>query len=198
MAIIILIVFVFIAVAIFLFFRAERIQKQLNHALRELGQSRKLFQSLNDAIAITASKNEEFSKFRFKQLEERIEARKLPLTQHAETISPLIQNYAHIFCEVAGKKAQLKPVAQKCYDSIKKGSYKGFITFINGQEKHLKRMWANDSLNGFISLVESLILDLEKQVIAAEAKVIKEKARKDRAAKEQAEKDLLAGHKISA
>ena len=158
-----LIVLAFIAIAIYLFFRSENFLKQLKATQRELKASKKVYQHLNESLVTVATKNEEFLKFRFKKIEQYVEARNLPLTSYLESMSPLVQHYGHILFEVSSGNSKVKPVVQKCYEAHKKGSYKDFTNFMNSQDATVKRLWNNDNAQGLIALVEHLLMGLQEQ-----------------------------------
>ena len=86
-------------------------------------------------------------------------------------IWPLVNNYAAIFRACAATKEQLKPTCQQSFESHRKGSFKDFLKFISGSEKHIRRMWSSNNLNGFMSLMEAVLT--EQQTLLVKAKPTK-------------------------
>lgn len=159
-----LVVAVFVGVSVYFYFRSENLQRELLNVRRESSQTRKNNKVMADAMALVASKHEEFYKFRLKSLKKRA-ADNSAISHDLTLIMPLIDNYSAIFRACLASKEQLKVIVKKCYDNIDANHFKDFQKFISGKETHVKRMWSSNNLNGFISLVEAL---LTEQQIALE------------------------------
>lgn len=148
---------IFVAVSIYYFFRAEKLDAQLKATRREFSQAKKSTKAMTDTVAVIASKHEEFLKFRLKALQKNIEDE-----NDLRFVSPLINNYGHIFRTCLTSKNQLKPTAEKCFESMSPGSYKDFVTYVSSKEVHIRKMWADNNLNGFMSLVEALLVEVSE------------------------------------
>lgn len=149
----------FVVISIYFFFRAEKMQRAVLIQKRDNAITRKESQVLIDSTAIIATKYEEFSKSRLTAM--RASAQKdnnEQLLQYCETISPLINNYGLIFRECLKGKERLKPTCQKCFQNHDEQAFKNFVQLLMQSEKHLKRFWSHNNFNGFISLVEALLI----------------------------------------
>lgn len=165
MVVVLVILLVFVLLSVYFFFRVEKLQRQVTLQKKETSQTKKDNKLLSDATALLASRYDEFAKFRFNKIKERIDqndADKTAASKEVEIITPLIVNYAAIYRACITSKGQLKPTAKKCFDSYDANSFKIFVEFIGKQDNHVKRMWSSNNLNGFVSLVETLLLNLEK------------------------------------
>ena len=78
--------------------------------------------------------------------------------ENFEKIAPLINNYSIIFTECLKGKGRLKPIVQKCYLLINISAFKEFTQYIDKRDVQIKRMWSSNNLNGFIALVEGVLL----------------------------------------
>lgn len=150
------IVLVFVGASIYFFFRAESLQRALNIAKRDNSKAQKSAKALQEALALTAKKNEEFAKHRI----EKIKANNSG-DESISIIMPLINNYAVIYAESLKGKGRLKGICKKCFDTYDSKGFNEFCTFMKTQEKSLQRFWSSDNLNGYISLIEALLLKLE-------------------------------------
>lgn len=154
------VVFLFVAVSIYFFFRSERLQAELRVAKKESSNARKSAKAMADNLALVAAKQEEFLKFRLQKLQIEIDKNKLPLDKEVKFLIPLVNNYAAIFRASMTSNAQMKPTIEKCCESLNKGLYKGLVTYINGKEAHIRKMWSANNVNGFASIVEALLTEL--------------------------------------
>ncbi|WP_286263508.1 hypothetical protein [Thalassotalea atypica] len=170
MIFVLILVVIFILVSIYFYFRAEKLQQELRVIRREFTQSKKDSKAIADKMALVASRHEEFAKFRLKLIQECKLANKVELEKQIQFIAPLINNYGAIFRACSSSKDQLKPMSEKCFEGLNPGSYNGFVTYINGKEAHIRKMWSSNNLIGFISLVEALLIDLNKTVESIEKK----------------------------
>lgn len=164
-----IIIFSFIAlfmlISIYLFYRAENIQKQLTVSKRETRKIKKDNANLLESMQISAKKYEEFAKFRLQEIKKRLpEPEEENLQEELELITLLIQNYSLIYGECLKGEMKLKTITKAVFDGYKAGTYDLLTHFISLQESALKQMWASDSLKGYISLVEALILQQQKRV----------------------------------
>lgn len=153
-----IVVAIFVGASIYFFFRAESLQRSLNKAKRDVSSAEKNHKLLQEALALTAKKNEEAFKYRLEKIKSDKEDNPAIVT-----IMPLVDNYAGIFIECLKGKGRLKGVAKKCFDTNHNKAFNEFMVFLNAQDKSLQRFWGSDSLSGFISLMEALILKLESE-----------------------------------
>ncbi len=151
---------IFVAVSIYFFFRSEKLEAELKAKRREYSQTLKSSKAMADTVAVVASKHEEFLKFRLSKLQEITEE-----NNDLKYVTPLINNYGLIFRNCFSANKQLKPTAEKCFESINPGSYKGFVTYLGTKDAHIRKMWAEGGLNGFMSLVEALLVEVNKSAI---------------------------------
>lgn len=158
MVFVLIVTAIFVAVSIYFFFRAEKLEAQLKSTRREFSQSKKSTKAMTDTVAVIASKHEEFLKFRLKTLQKNIEDE-----SELKFVIPLINNYGHIFRACLTTKNQLKPTAEKCFESVSPGSFKGFVTYISSKDVHIRKMWADNNLSGFMSLVEALLVEVSEK-----------------------------------
>lgn len=151
-----IVVAIFVGASIYFFFRAESLQRSLNKAKRDVSSAEKNHKVLQEALALVAKKNEESLKFRAGNIKSKQED-----NEALVMIMPLIDNYAGIFIECLKGKGRLKGVSKKCFDAKHSKAFNEFIGFLSKQDKSLQRLWGNESLNGFVSLMEALVLKLE-------------------------------------
>ena len=149
---------IFVAISIYFFFRAEKLQREVILAKRDGNLARKENKVLIDSMALIASRYEEFARNRFQELKSRTQTNDECIKQ----IAPLINNYSTIFAECLKGKERLKPLTQKCYQLIDVNAFKDFNQYIGKRDGQIKRMWSSNNLNGYISLVEALLLHLEQ------------------------------------
>ncbi|WP_448213984.1 hypothetical protein [Colwellia sp. MEBiC06753] len=164
MVLVLIVAAIFVVVSIYFYFRSERLQHELVGQRRETAQMRKENRLFADIFAVVAAKQEEFLEFRFNKLKERAEKSAPTVVSDLTLISPLITNYATIFRACASGKTQLKTISEQCLESYRVGSFKEFQRFISGQEKYIKRMWANNNLNGYMSMIEALLTEKQKEL----------------------------------
>lgn len=153
----------FVAISVYFFFRAEKLQRFVLTQKRDSAATKKENKGLVDSMALIAGRYEEFAKNRLVQLKERAQIQQNDqLIQYCELISPLINNYTIIFRECLKGKGRLKGIAQKCFDNHDPKDFKQFVSFLMKGEKNMKRLWASNNLNGYICLVEALLVLHEK------------------------------------
>jgi len=148
----------FIGISIYFYFRAEGLQRTLSSAKREFSSTQKENKSYVDSMALIAKRHEDFAKHRL----EKIKTNGSETVETLETITPLINNYAVIFRECLKGKGKLQTITKKCYESYDKEGFKKLVAYIAKQEAHIKRMWSSNSLSGYISLIEALLLLAEQ------------------------------------
>lgn len=144
---------VFVAISIYFYFRAEKLQHQIILAKSESASLRKENKALVDSMALISNRYEHFYKSRLQALDK--------IEEHEEMIniiSPLINNYGTIFSECLKGSGRLKGITQKCYNHTDAKAFQEFIIHIDKSEQQIKRMWTSNNLNGFISLVEALLV----------------------------------------
>lgn len=181
MIFVVIILAVFVLVSIYFYFRSERLHADLLKQKRESAGTRKDNKHLVDSFAMLAVKQEELYQFRFNKLKAVTEKEASTVASDMVSIAPLVNNFAGIFRECSSGKQQLKPVAEQCFESYKKGSFKEFLRYISGQDKHIKRMWSANNLVGFLSMMEALLNEYQSNL---------EKIREKKSALKEGEKIL--------
>lgn len=173
MLIVFSIIAIFMLISIYLFYRAESIKKQLTLSKREARKIKKENTNLLDSMLISAKKYEEFAKFRLQEIKKRlpITEEEAALTQELELITLLVQNYSLIYSEALKGEMKLKTITKAALDAHSNDTYVKFTQYIADQDSSLRQMWASDSLKGFISLIEALILKMQKQTKSENIKV---------------------------
>ena len=158
---------VFVIASIYFFFRAEALQREVLTLKRDINKLAKENKAMIASMVIVASRFEEFAKQRFSNIKTMLESQSQneDVLQQLQVISPIINNYAIIYRECSKGSGQLKTIAKKCFESFEKGSFKEFVSFVNKQDKQVKKMWASNNLNGFISLVEALLSQQEEKLL---------------------------------
>lgn len=166
MIIIVSIIAVLMFISIYLFYRAEIIQKQLKISQKENKRAKKQNEDLIDAMLVSANKYEEFAKFRLQEIKQVLNNHKenAALFEEFELINLFVQNYAAIYCECLKGEHTFKVIMKKVFDTQNSNAFEQFTQYMTNQEATLRKMWSSDSLNGFISLNEALILKLQKQI----------------------------------
>lgn len=152
----VVVILIFVCSSVYFFFRAENLQRTVNLAKRDSAKAEKATKAMQEALALTAKKNEEFAKYRIEKL--KADKGDEPAI---DIIMPLINNYAVIYTECLKGKGNLKKICKKCFDSYDSKGFNEFSTFIKTQDKSLQRFWASDNLNGYLSLIECLLLKME-------------------------------------
>ncbi|WP_448247742.1 hypothetical protein [Thalassotalea agariperforans] len=165
MFIVVSLVAVFVMISIYLYFRAESLQSELTLSKREAQKVKKENGFLIDAMIISANKNEEFAKFRLQEMKNNMDEKLAEtLKEELEYITLLTANYGTIYKECLKGNVQLKTVTKNCLDNYTAGTFNCFTLFITNQDSALKKMWLSNNLQGFISLVEALLLQLNKKI----------------------------------
>ncbi|WP_448547140.1 hypothetical protein [Thalassotalea fusca] len=150
---------IFVITSVYFYFRAESLQNQLVNLRRELSTVKKESKVLVDSMAMIAKKNEDFAKFRIQKIRE-------ASPEESEVyvyLYPLISNYSAIFIECAKANGLVHSMAKKCFDSFEPGSYGRFKSFIGKQNVEVKRMWNSNNLNGFMTFIEAMLREQERQ-----------------------------------
>jgi hypothetical protein len=157
---------VFVVISIYFFFRAETLHRKLITQQRESLATRKENKVLVESTTLIAMRGQEFAKARLQRLKVYAKAREHEqLILHTELISPLINNYAIIFRECLKGKGRLKAVSQKCFENQDSSAYKKFVALIVTGDKELKRYWSSNNLNGFLFLVDALLLNEDDSLL---------------------------------
>ena len=160
------IIVVFVLTSVYFYFRAEALERDIIKQKRSLKLAQKESTSLTDTFVIIGQKNADFAKHRLTAIEESLEALDEDVREAQEskirTISPLINYYNVIFHDSINVKGRVMKVTKECFDGVSPRAFQEFVTFIKHGEQHLGRSWTSNSLTGFITLVESLLLDFEK------------------------------------
>ncbi|MBL4910305.1 MAG: hypothetical protein JKX78_09895 [Alteromonadaceae bacterium] len=152
---------VFISLIVYLFFRSEKLQKQFSQAQSESRYARKETKALLESLMLVLAKQDEFVKHRLQLLKDIDEKR----NEHNATlkmIAPLINNFSLISRECLKGKGQLSIITKKCYENSDPEAYKAFTLWLKTQDIKVKRMWNSNTLNGYLSLVEALLLQQTK------------------------------------
>lgn len=58
-------------------------------------------------------------------------------------------------------RGKLHKITEKCYENNEKGSFKKFTSHIATASPELNRMWSSNNVNGFVSLIEALLLEYQ-------------------------------------
>jgi hypothetical protein len=151
------IVAVFVAVSIYFFFKAENLQRELILMRRDISDTKKENKVLIESTALIAQRYEEFYKQRLLPLRDGNEDETL------KVITPVINNYTVIFNECIRSKGKLQPTVKKVYEGYQEGSFKTFSNLIARSDTQIKRAWSSNNLNGFIALVEALVIEQNSQ-----------------------------------
>jgi len=150
---------VFVISSIYFFFRAETLQRKLITQQRESLATRKENKALVESTTLIAMRGQEFAKARLQRLKVQAKASENEqLITHTDLISPLINNYNIIFKECLKGKGRFKAISQKCFENQDNAAYKKFVALIVTGDKQLKRYWSSDNLNGFLFLVDALLI----------------------------------------
>ena len=144
---------IFVGLSVYFYFRAEGLQRALFIAKKEFSSTQKENKYYIESMAIIAKRNEDFVKNRLQIIKEQ----EILDTENIEIITPLINNYAAIFIECLKGKGKLQPITKKCYESYDNEGFKKLVVHISKQEASVKRMWSNNNLSGYISLIEALL-----------------------------------------
>lgn len=165
---------VFISLIVYLFFRAEKLQKQFSKAQSESRYARKETKALLESLMLVMAKQDEFVKYRLqllKDVDEKADEHNATL----KMITPLINNFSLISRECLKGKGQLSAITKKCYENSEPGAYKVFTLWLKTQDVKIKRMWNSNTLNGYLSLIEALLLQQTKlQILAKTQTNVKE------------------------
>ena len=151
------IIAIFVVVSIYFYFRSENLYRQLMAVKKESSTIKKESKLMAESFAIVAQKNDEFVKFRFSK-----QQKNNPNNEGIQLLQPVINNYADIFRECMRGKGNLHKIVQKCCENYQSGSYKLLTYYISNQDVHIKRMWTSNTINGFMSFIEAILLNLEK------------------------------------
>jgi hypothetical protein len=159
MLIIASVIAVIVFICIFLFFRLENIKQSLQIAKGEINSTKRENKQLVDSLVLVAKRYEEFAQYRlayYEELSSRYQNEENQLGLFI--ITPLIQYYGHIFQECLKKDGRLAIVVKACYDKKKAPSFDEFTLFISKQDTAVKKMWQQNNLLGYVSLVEALLI----------------------------------------
>ncbi len=159
---------VFIAIMVYLFFRAEKLQQKLMKSQSESRNARKESQALLESLMLIIAKQDESIKQRLHQIKA-LEEKNDKQSSSLAIINPLLINFALIARECLKGKGQLSIIVKKCYENSEPGSYKAFTLWIKTQDTKIKRMWSANTLSGYLSLVEALLV-LQSQSSVVENK----------------------------
>lgn len=148
---------IFVAVSIYFFFKAENLHRSLLTAKREVKNVKNESKALADNFAVIAQRNQDFAQQRLNN--DKSENKESEIHRH---LKPLVSNYATIFTAAAKGKGELHKTVKKCLDNYEAQAFQDLKKFIGSQEAPLKRMWSSNNVQGFMALVESLLLTIEK------------------------------------
>jgi hypothetical protein len=158
MIIVVAIVALFVLISIFLYFRVENLQRDIMLAKKESHQARKEHQKIIEALVAVANKYQEFAIFRHKQLLLRAEStEQTENIAELQLISPLVNNYSHIFRECLSAN-KLQVVVKASYERANHGSFQEFESLIKQQDAALRKMWMSNNVTGYAALVEALLI----------------------------------------
>ena len=158
---------VFVMISIYLYFRAENLQSQLTRLTRECKQIKNENSNIIDAMIISANKNEEFAQFRLQEMKDSLDSQLTSTLSHEiELLTVLTANYSAIYIECLKGESDLKTITKRCLDAYSKETYTSFNYFISNQDAALKKMWLTNNFQGFIALIEALLLQFNKKIKA--------------------------------
>lgn len=150
----------FILLTIYFYFRVEKLQREIDKVKSENRNQRKENKALLESLILVASRQEEFAKIRFQLIKESLN-KEDAIYEELGILAPLINNYAAIFRACLKGKGHLSVYTKKCYDSGDPQSYNQFSRLIAKQDTKIKRMWSSNTLNGYLTLVENLLMKYE-------------------------------------
>lgn len=155
MIVLFLITALFVAISVYFYLRAEKLARNILTMKREVDNTQKEHAALSKSLAQVANSYEESSKKRLNEI----------LTTNVTTqdnsdielLKPLINNYGKIFHECLSGKGKLHAIVKKYFSGQDINAYDEFIKRIINTDKSMKRLWGNNNVAGFVSLVESLL-----------------------------------------
>ena len=158
---------VFVVASVYFYFRAEGLQRDLLVAKREISNMVKENKAMVSSMAAISTTFEDIAKKRFNHVKRIYES--LPNNedslQQLIIIQPLIFNYSLIYRDCSKGGSRLKAITEQCFNSYDEKGYKAFVTFVNSKEDKVRKMWAANNLNGFISLTETLLRHHEELIL---------------------------------
>lgn len=151
------IIIVFVALSVYFYFKAEKLNRQIFLAKKEVALAKKESKVMIDAFAVVAKQNEELIKYRFEQFKNNF-----PESEISTLLYPLVANYSSIFLDSAKGSGRMHSMVKKCCESYQEGSYKRFTFMISKQELHIKKMWKGNHIRGFMSFMDAILIVAEK------------------------------------
>lgn len=156
---------IFLFISIFMFYRAENLSREISKIKRDLTATSKEKDFFFEVMTNGATIQQSFLSKRYENLSAHY--KKQGNANPLEPLYPIISNYTTIFHECARKPNNIKGVVKNACEQAEKGSYKQLERLISQQEKHIKSLWNQAKFNGFVSLVEALVLQQEQTVLAS-------------------------------
>jgi ribosomal protein S18 len=150
-----LITALFVAISVYFYLRAESLQRSIRSVKREADITQKEHAALSKYMTQISSSYEDSSKKRLNEI--------LTINENTqeykdlELLKPLINNYGKIFRECQSGKGKLHAITKKCFSSQDAEVYNEFVNKIIKADSNAQRLWGNNNLTGFISLVELLL-----------------------------------------
>lgn len=169
---------VFVVASVYFYFRAEGLQRDLLVAKREISNMVKENNAMISSMAAISATFEDIAKQRFNHIKRVYES--LPKSEESVQqlliIQPLIFNYSLIYRDCSKGNNRFKAITEQCFNSYDDKGYKAFITYVNSQEDKIRKMWASNNLNGFISLAETLLRQHEEKILKGASRAQVKKA----------------------
>jgi len=148
---------IFAFISVYFFFKAENLNRKLVLAKKEANVIKKESKSISDSMGVVANRNQEFIKSRFEKLKNNNNDESLQL------LTPIFNHYAIIMRESLKGRGKLHKITEKCYETNESGSYKKLTSYISTTNPEIKRMWSSNNINGYVSFVETLLIEHEKK-----------------------------------
>jgi len=155
---------IFAFISVYFFFKAENLHRKLMLAKKEAKVIKKESKSINDSMGIVANRNQEFIKSRFEKLKNNNSNDESLLL-----LTPIFNHYAIIMRESLKGRGKLHKITEKCYETNESGSYKKLTSYIATTTPEIKRMWSSNNINGYVSFVETLLIEHEKNQLTVNA-----------------------------
>jgi hypothetical protein len=163
MIFLIVITLLFLFLTIYFYFRVEKLQREIGKVKSENKNHQKENKALLESLILVASRQEEFAKNRFQLIQSAVDSEST-FYEELRILSPFINNYAAIFRACLKGKGQLSVFTKKCYDSGDPESYSQFSALMAKQDSKIKRIWGSNTLNGYLTLVETLLVKYENSI----------------------------------
>ena len=157
---VLLITALFVFISVYFYFRAEKLQQSIVSLKRDTAKAHKENQAFSKSMALIASKTEESTKNRLQLLIDRADSK--DNADELALLQPLVNNYAILFKACLMKKGKLHSTTKQCFTALENNVYKEFLEKLIKKDSKIQRIWNSNDFNGFITLVEALLVKYEK------------------------------------